>query len=238
MAAARTKPRPYHHGALREALIEASLAILAEEGLVALTLRSAARRVGVSHAAPANHFGDLRGLLVAVAALGFQRLAHAMAEAAAVPRDPGLRLVEIGRAYVRFACRSTGHFRAMFHPALGPRSADGELERASSAALEVLVSAIAAAQASGHVRAGDSMELSLTAWSLVHGLATLVVDQHLANKGLPHDADALAASLGRHLLHGIGNDAPARTRASSAARGTRVAASPPRPGRRRATTGG
>ena len=74
MAKAKKPPaRPYHHGHLREALVAASCAILDEEGAQALTLRSAARRVGVSHAAPKNHFGDLAGLMSAVAAEGFRR---------------------------------------------------------------------------------------------------------------------------------------------------------------------
>jgi AcrR family transcriptional regulator len=200
---ARSKPRPYHHGDLPEALIAASIAILDAEGIAALTLRSAARRVGVSHAAPKNHFGDLRGLLAAVAREGFERLRDAMQRAADEHDDPVEQLLATGRAYVRFAGRSPGHFRAMFHPALGPREPGSALEQASSAALGVLITAVTTAQRAGRLRAEDTVEQSLAAWSMVHGLATLAVDGQLASKGLPSDADALAERFGRYLYDGL-----------------------------------
>lgn len=213
MAKAKKPPaRPYHHGHLREALVAASCAILDEEGAQALTLRSAARRVGVSHAAPKNHFGDLAGLMSAVAAEGFRRLAVVMLAAAAKKKDPVARLIEVGVAYAGFARASPGHFRAMFHPSLGPRAPGSELEQASTAALSALVSAVSAAQQAGQLRAGDPLELSLAAWSLVHGLAALVVDGHLANKGLPQDAEALARSFGELLYQGMKAPAPKKRR--------------------------
>jgi AcrR family transcriptional regulator len=211
MANAKRAARPYHHGNLREALVAASCAILDEEGAQALTLRSVARRVGVSHAAPKNHFGDLAGLLAAVAAEGFRRLGQAMRAAAASKKDPVRRLIEVGVAYACFAQASPGHFRAMFHPALGPRAPGSELEQASTAALGALISAVSAAQEAGQLRAGDPLELSLAAWSLVHGLAALVVDGQLANKGLPADPQMLARSFGEHLYQGL--RAPPKKRA-------------------------
>jgi hypothetical protein len=113
------------------------------------------------------------------------------------------RLLEAGVAYVAFARRRPGHFRAMFHPRLGPRLAGGELEQASTRALGVLVDTMRAAQAAGVVREGDALELSLAAWSLVHGLAALAVDDHLAHKGLGHEPEALARTLGLHLYFGV-----------------------------------
>src|SRR5215471_18022333 len=68
---------PYHHGALREAMLEAAERILERDGIAGLTLRAAAREAGVSHAAPKNHFGDLRGLLSELAAVGFARFGAA-----------------------------------------------------------------------------------------------------------------------------------------------------------------
>jgi AcrR family transcriptional regulator len=200
---ASPSPRAYHHGDLRGALVRASLELLAEDGLEGLTLRSVARRVGVSHAAPKNHFGELSGLLEAVAAEGFRRLTEAMEAAVMAAPDPLSKLLEAGVAYVAFARRAPGHFRAMFHPRLGPRAPGSELEQASTQALGVLVGAMSVAQAAGVVRAGDVLELSLAAWSLVHGLGALVVDDHLAHKGLPHDAEALARTLGLHLYFGV-----------------------------------
>ncbi|MEJ7729007.1 MAG: WHG domain-containing protein [Polyangiaceae bacterium] len=203
MAKAR---RSYHHGDLRQALIGASIEILAEEGLLALTLRSAARKVGVSHAAPKNHFGDLRGLLTAVAAEGFRRMHEAleMARARARRRGPAAALLAIGPAYVAFAMAAPGHFRAMFHPALGEHHQSDELASASSATFAVLVSSMAAAQRAGVVGGDDPVAASISAWSIVHGLASLAVDGHLARKGLSVDHGQLARTVTRHLFEGLG----------------------------------
>ena len=91
----------YHHGALREALIDATESLLAEKGPESFSLREVARRAGVSPAAPAHHFGDASGLLTVVATLGFEGLAAALREAEARGgRDPRARLREQGAAYV------------------------------------------------------------------------------------------------------------------------------------------
>ncbi len=93
-------PPPYHHGDLPHALREAAAALITEQGPAGFSLREVARRAGVSHAAPAHHFGDARGLLTALAIEAFQRL-HANMEAAAEGvDDPTERLVCVGRAYV------------------------------------------------------------------------------------------------------------------------------------------
>jgi AcrR family transcriptional regulator len=210
MAKAR---RDYHHGDLEKALVDASIAILREEGVGGLTLRSAARRVGVSHSAPKNHFGDLAGLLAAVAEAGFWRLHAALAAADAPPersararKNSGAavaRLLAIGVAYVRFAIDSPGHFRAMFHPSVSDRAARSGLDDASRATFGVLVNAVARAQKDGEIAAGDAIEQSLAAWSIVHGLSTLAVDQHLARKGFVRDPVDLAAAVTMHLFKGL-----------------------------------
>lgn len=211
MVAARTKPakkrtKPkasYHHGDLRRALLEAAIAILHEEGASALTLRSVARRAGVSHAAPKNHFADLAALLQAVAVVGFEDLTAAMRKAKARETDPLGSVLAIGDAYVRFALGSVGHFRAMFHPALGDRAPGSALDEASRVTFDVLASSIAEAQAANVVRAGETQELSLAAWSLVHGLATLAVDRHLERKGFTSSPTQLAQAICQHLYVGL-----------------------------------
>lgn len=197
------KKKAYHHGDLRRALVDASIAILHEEGAAALTLRSAARRVGVSHAAPKNHFGDVAGLLEAIAVVGFRGLTGAMQAARAEASEPLGRLVGIGEAYVRFATTSPGHFRAMFHPALGERVTDGDLDVASRETFGVLVSSMEEARAAGIVREVDVLEASLAAWTMVHGLSTLAVDRHLARKGFDRDPTALARTIAQQLFLGL-----------------------------------
>src|SRR5215475_14715061 len=81
------RPATYHHGALHQALLRAAERILERDGIQALTRRAAAREAGVSHAAQKNHFGDMTGLLSALAAVGFQRIAATM-QAALLEKDP------------------------------------------------------------------------------------------------------------------------------------------------------
>ena len=148
----------YHHGRLRESLIEAAVAAIEEEGVARLSLRDLARRVGVSHAAPAHHFGDREGLFTAIATDGFDRLATAL-EAA------GDDFVEAGVAYVRFATSERGRFEVMFRPDL-LRPDDPELTTAMDRAGDVLRSGAA-------TEPGDDRANGLAAWSLVHGFSTL-----------------------------------------------------------------
>src|SRR6201996_8621941 len=103
---------PYHHGALRDALLQAAERVLERDGLSGLTLRAVAREAGVSHAAPTHHFGDLTGLLSELAAIGYRRFSAALATAA----DPNDADQGLGRAhaYLRFARSYPGLYGLMF----------------------------------------------------------------------------------------------------------------------------
>ena len=166
----------YHHGALRQALIEATDALLAEKGAEAFSLREVARRAGVSPAAPAHHFGDARGLLTAVATLGFDGLAEALRTAeAAAGSDARRRLREQGVAYVAFAMRYPGRFRLMFRNEL--HHEDAELMRAGNAAFQVLEDGVRRAfgLAPGKALTGKAWTALLALWSVVHGYAHLTI---------------------------------------------------------------
>lgn len=201
-----SRRRGYHHGDLRRALLDASIEIIEEKGDSRLTLRDVARRVGVSHAAPKHHFGDLRGLHCAIAEEGFRKLSAAMARA----RDsqPGASPLGafklVGIAYVDFAARNPGHFRAMFQPEVADRSDQPSLQEAAEAAYELLLDGIRTAQAAGEVREHDTRDLALGAWSMVHGLASLAVDRQLENKGFSTTkAVELADELTDQLYRGL-----------------------------------
>lgn len=206
-ASARTKaaskprrPDSYHHGSLREALLEAAERILERDGIGGLTLRAAAREAGVSHAAPKNHFGDLSGLLSELAAVGFERFVATMLAGVrdGDPRDA--RMAAIGRGYVAFARTYPGLFLLMF------RSERLDVNRpALRAAIDA--SARVLSGMIGESR-GEKVESTLTlpqaasivaAWSLVHGFAMLLLDGRL--KGLLSrlppgtDADALLSAV-------------------------------------------
>lgn len=178
----------YHHGRLRETLIDEAAAAIDERGVDALSLRDLARRAGVSHAAPAHHFGDRSGLLTAIAADGFDRLADALGAA-------GADFVEAGVAYVRFASEEPGRFAVMFRT---------ELLRQGDPALVAARDRAGAFLATGAGRAlGDARADRLAAWSIVHGFATLW------NSGAIEAADgerpdALAREVAARLVPGAG----------------------------------
>src|SRR5919202_1681307 len=94
---------PYHHGALREALLKAAETVLRRDGLAGLTLRAVAREAGVSHAAPTHHFGDLTGLLSELAAVGFRRFNDAMIAAGNTETLPLMKAMARAKAYVAYA---------------------------------------------------------------------------------------------------------------------------------------
>jgi AcrR family transcriptional regulator len=153
----------YHHGDLRQALIDATESLLADKGPEGFSLREVARRAGVSPAAPAHHFGDASGLLTAVATVGFDGLAAAW------------RLREQGIAYVGFAMRFPGRFRLMFRDAL--RAEDPELQRAGNDAFSVLENGVRAAFAipAGRPLGDKAWTALLALWSAVHGFAHLAI---------------------------------------------------------------
>jgi AcrR family transcriptional regulator len=163
-----TSNRAYHHGDLPAALIQSARALLAEGGTEALSLRAVARRAGVSAMAPYRHFPDKEALLAEVAADGF-RDRRATLEAVDGSAAPGQALVEQGVAYVCFACAHPALFRLMFGP---PRAGwHPALKRDGGHAHSVLARRVAAetAEPERHSR-------TLACWSLVHGLASLIID--------------------------------------------------------------
>jgi AcrR family transcriptional regulator len=153
--------RGYHHGALRQAILDAAVEVIAVDGPGALSLRELARRANVSHAAPAHHFKDKAGLLTAIATDGYARLADALLA------SPGGSLLEVGASYVRFALAHPAHFEVMFRPDLYYPD-DADLDAARRRSSEALRAAV------GSDGKGRNDRLTeLAAWSLAHGFATL-----------------------------------------------------------------
>jgi AcrR family transcriptional regulator len=168
--------RPYHHGDLRRALLDAAVDEIGTHGLATLSLRELARQVGVSHAAPRHHFGDKTGLLTAMAAEGFQRLAGDLGAA----WDSSGSFLEVGVAYVRFAIENPVHFEVMYRPD-DYRATDPALVEAQHAAGEFLYGKVGT-MASGR-RGFNRQDAAIAAWSIVHGLATLWLNGNLAADG-------------------------------------------------------
>ena len=163
--------RPYHHGNLKQALLEAAVELIAETGPRGFTLREAARRAGVSHNAPYRHFRDRNDLLAAVATDGFDRLTRAMARSS--PKaSPLNRLRRGGLAYVDFALRWPQHFAAMFDAPWNQPDYP-ECAAAAQRCFQTLLGFVRDCQAAHQMPAGDPERLAYHAWSLVHGIAKL-----------------------------------------------------------------
>ena len=182
--------RPYHHGDLPRVLLDAAVQAIAEVGPAAVSLRELARRAGVSHAAPAYHFGDKAGLLTAVATDGFRRLAATLRDTYQATGS----FLEVGVAYVGFAVTHRAHFEVMFRPELY-RTDDPDLVRARDGARSLLYPPAAAATSPG----GDEVRAAVAAWSLAHGLATLWLNRNLPPQ-LGDDPEQIAREVARYLF--------------------------------------
>ena len=156
--------RGYHHGDLRNGLLEAARAILEEESLSALTLRAVARKAGVSHAAPYRHFPNHEALLVELSIEGFEDLRESIADAAKAPGPESDKIANIGAAYMRFVAQRPALARLMFGGQLANRGQFPALGlKADSIGTEI----------------GDALHdnaLGLAVWGAIHGLAMLVLE--------------------------------------------------------------
>jgi AcrR family transcriptional regulator len=203
--AARRRRRAYHHGDLKEALIEAGLGLLAESGNpAALGLREASRRVGVSQAAPYAHFRDKRALLAAVAERGFRTFAVSMLRSAGALAPGEERLAALAQGYVAFALENPALYRLMFGPDLAIRETETALAEAAGASFRVLLESLG-----GDPDAPATAAAALAAWSFAHGLALLLIDGRVRpdEVGAKDVASAVAAAARR--LRVDANPAPA-----------------------------
>ncbi|GLZ82094.1 TetR family transcriptional regulator [Actinorhabdospora filicis] len=169
----------YHHGDLRRAIVDAAVESIAESGPSGWSLRELARRAGVSHAAPAHHFGDKAGVLTAVAAEGFRGLAASLAQAG--------DFLDLGLAYVAFATSHPAHFQVMFQPELY-HSGDPDLSTAADAARAALTDGL-------RETGLDEPGMELAAWSIAHGFSALWV-----SGALPAELGKDPVAAGREVL--------------------------------------
>lgn len=197
-AVARPVPHrdAYHHGALKEALIEASESLLAERGVEGFSLREVARRSGVSPAAPAHHFGDMAGLLAEVARHAFDGLTAALeAGNRRGGDDPVARLREQGVGYVGFALRYPGRFGLMFRSGL--RKDEPLMQSAHEAYMKLERGVRALLKVPDERPLDDAQsQVLLAIWSTVHGFAHLVLSGQFDDVLPPGGREALL----RHTL--------------------------------------
>ncbi len=179
--------RPYRHGNVPNAMRAAARAILDEEGVDAVGLREAARRVGVSATAAYRHFSSKEDLLASVAAEGFADLSAAL-EAALKGSDP---LMGLGLAYVEFALRKKGLFRLMFGPLLVERAKYPALNDAAGATMALIQRATAA-----QARPDEQSAGAMATWGLVHGISSLFIDGLVPEENARDMAERILARAG------------------------------------------
>jgi AcrR family transcriptional regulator len=182
-APAARQETPYHHGALRDALLEAAERVLERDGLAGLTLRAVAREAGVSHAAPTHHFGDLTGLVSELAAIGFRQFNAAMGEACTPETPYPVRGMARAKAYIGYAKAHPGMYGLMFR-AERLNMSRPSLREAADASFTGLVRAVGASRHEQIDAEALSLEQAgaiVRAWSMVHGFAMLLLDDRLSD---------------------------------------------------------
>lgn len=165
------RPEPYHHGNLRRVILDAALDEIAERGAAAVSMRELARRAGVSHAAPAHHFGDKAGLLTAIAVEGYELLTVELRRA----NERG-GFAEVGLAYIAFAVENPAHFEVMYHPDLY-RADDPAVLEARDAAGQLLYGPAEEAYPDR-----DAFRVGIAGWSFAHGFASLWTTGNLRHR--------------------------------------------------------
>lgn len=170
------RPR-YHHGNLRQALMDAAMDLIARDGVAGFSLNAAARAAGVSTAAPYRHFATKEALLTAVVERGWDQLGTALRDTAArYPDDPLARMAALGRTYIAFAVDRPAVFRLLF----GEREREPLRSTAGLATFATLLACVRQAREQGLLRpCSDDRRIAQSAWGLVHGLAVLHLDNVL-----------------------------------------------------------
>jgi AcrR family transcriptional regulator len=192
----------YHHGDLRNALLDSARAVARDLGADQITLREVARRAGVSHTAAYNHFADRTDLLRGLAVQAFLRLAREMN---AVTESGKLGLEDMCVAYLKFALANSAEFELMFRRSLCmPDGVVDPVEDSSRASQQILLECIVRLQDAGQLGESDPADLVLVVWSQIHGLTTIVIDTPALKSLSAEGAEHLARQGIRTLIAGIG----------------------------------
>jgi AcrR family transcriptional regulator len=192
----------YHHGDLRAVLLQAGEAELAARGIEGFSLRGVAKRAGVSHAAPAHHFGDVNGLLTALAAVGFRRFIESQnARQQKAEADALSQLVAAGLGYIDFAVANPALFRLMFSSDR-PDHGSEELASSAAAAYRKLVDDVARLQAARAGQPASEQAEVMRTWAAAHGFADLMNSRRLKPllRMRKAERDALLADMLRRSL--------------------------------------
>ena len=178
----KVKKDGYHHGNLRQALVEAAVAVMAEKDVASISLREVARKAGVTPAAPYHHFADKRALLAAVAEAGYQQMTVALERAAGrSAEDSPDALARLATAYVKFALEHPARYQVMLSPELSDAAEFPAMHAAADGTFQMLLARL---KKVAPPKTGDEALriAALTLWSLVHGMTSLWSQGALKNK--------------------------------------------------------
>ena len=201
----QTERRGYHHGNLREALIDAALNLIAQKGPAGFTFADAARSAGVSSAAPYRHFRDRDALLADVARRGFELFQAHLEKAWDDGKPEPFRAFEnVGRAYLGFARNEPAYYSAMFEAGV-PLDSDPGLRQASDRAFAVLRNASEALSAHAPAdKRPPALMMSLHIWAMSHGIASLFGRGDAGRRSLPMTPEELLEAAVLIYLRGLG----------------------------------
>src|SRR5918993_1095618 len=185
----KKRPGQYHHGDLQRALLQEALQTIQTKGVEQLTLRAVGEQLGVSRTALYRHFSDKQALLAAVGREGFRMLRIGLTAAWEEHGRGRPGFEAMGVAYVQFAVAHPAHYRVMFGRFIESCSKDAGFVEEAGAAFQVLVDSLVEQQQAGIVRQDDPLTLARFIWSVVHGIAMLVIDGQL--RGADERGEAL-----------------------------------------------
>jgi len=173
---------PYHHGDLKNALIQAGVEILARDGVSGLSLRKVAKQVGVSHAAPYSHFADKQALIAAISTEGFKQLfVQIKTVFARYKDDPENLLIETAWTYLQFALNEPDRFKLMFSSVLEKEKDYPDFVEVSQNNFNQLVEIVELCQQANILKDGESDLIALSVWGTVHGFISLLLEGQISH---------------------------------------------------------
>ncbi|HNC10079.1 MAG TPA: TetR/AcrR family transcriptional regulator [Anaerolineales bacterium] len=174
--------KKYHHGDLKNALIQAGIEVLAKEGVSGLSLRKVASRAGVSHSAPYSHFKDKQSLIAAITTESFRQLYEELKEAIApFSSDPKRQLTAGSLAYAQFALDHTDMFKIMFSGVLEKEKDYPAYVEATRQTFGQVVQVIQACQDAGVLRPAPPEVMAVSVWGQVHGIVSLALEGQISH---------------------------------------------------------